>query len=77
MKKILLSVFVFIIVGCASNGDKQTAKGDGYRCDKYVPTGSAIPKRICTTKAQRKIMEENAKDVLKKARDNTVTDVTY
>lgn len=71
MKKILLSVFIIAVAGCANKDASQTAKNDGYQCEKITHAGTAIPKKICTTSKQRKDMEEDAKKIVLKARDSS------
>lgn len=71
MKKILLSVFIIAIAGCANKNANETAKNDGYRCEKITHAGTAIPKKICTSSKQREDMEEDAKKVVLKARDSS------
>jgi len=79
MKKLLLMMFAFVLVGCASNGNDETqlAKKDiGYECEKVRVTGKLVPKTICTNTAQRKKMEEEGKEGLK-SRRVAVSDVIH
>jgi hypothetical protein len=70
MKKIILILVGFSLIGCVSNNDatKLTKKNRGYECEKVRVTGKLIPKTICTTIAQRNEMEEKGKEGLKNRR---------
>ncbi len=79
MDKLLLALLCFTLIGCANTGDadstQTTAKNDiGYECENIRVTGNLIPKKVCTTKIQRKKMEDNGKEGLKNRRI-AVTDV--
>ena len=81
MEKLIATLFCFTLIGCASTSDedstKNIAKNDiGYECEKIRITGKLIPKTICTTKTQRKKMEETGKEGLKNRRI-AVTDVIH
>jgi len=79
MKKLILMVFSFALVGCATNGNDETQlakKDSGYECEKVRVTGKLVPKKICTSTAQRKKMEEDGREGLK-ARRVAVSDVIH
>ncbi|NQZ81138.1 MAG: hypothetical protein HRT52_09005 [Colwellia sp.] len=72
MKALLVSILVIVAAGCSSNQTPdQIAKAEtgknakesvGYQCEKVYPMGSSIPKKLCTTRAQRKTIEKQSKD---------------
>ena len=68
---------MFVITGCASTNDKTdiAKEGDGYRCEKVYVTGSSVPKKRCTTRAQRKEFERRAKELLREHRANTIPNI--
>jgi len=79
MKSLIATLICFTLIGCANTSDenntKNTAKNDiGYECQKIKITGKLVPKEVCTTKIQRKKMEDEGKEGLKNRRV-AVTDV--
>ena len=79
MKALIAGLICFTLIGCANtsekNNTKNIAKNDiGYECQKIKVTGKLVPQEVCTTKIQRKKMEDEGKEGLKNRRV-AVTDV--
>jgi len=60
---ILLSCIGF--AGCSATSDDRVAKNDGYKCEQVKTLGSSIPRKICSTKAQRDEHRELSKEALR------------
>jgi len=63
------------ITGCASTDDQIAKSGNGYRCEKVKVTGSNIPKKICTTQAQRDEIERRSKEMLENRASRTAPNI--
>ena len=47
---------------------KAAANSLGYRCSLYKVTGSRIKKKLCSTRKQREVREEAAREILRNNR---------
>ncbi|MCH1931198.1 hypothetical protein L9G16_13505 [Shewanella sp. A25] len=62
---VALALVVFL-AACSNSPDKngniteQTARTDGYRCEKVVETGTRLSSRRCTTSQQREDEQRSA-----------------
>ena len=62
MNKLIIVMMALLTAACANNSnEKLSASNIGYECEKYYPIGSSIPKKLCTTKAQRDELEKESK----------------
>lgn len=52
---------------------REAAKDLGYRCDMVAKTGSHMKKKLCSTKQQRDVMEEAARQRIKDMEKTGVT----
>lgn len=78
MKKFIISTIITLaIAGCASSSSKDQVAGVepenkkssiGYECEKIYPLGSSIPKKICSTAAQRKEIDKATKEAVRTVR---------
>ncbi|WP_076413379.1 hypothetical protein [Shewanella sp. UCD-KL12] len=71
---VLLTTGLVLLVGCSSgvtNSEEEVtsaktgSQNDGYRCDKVRVTGSRLPSKRCTTRAQREAEEQLAEAFMK------------
>jgi bacterioferritin-associated ferredoxin len=49
----------------------KAVKGLGYRCSMVARTGTRVKKKVCTTKQQREVLAEAAKQYLRDVRRHT------
>ncbi len=80
MKKILSVAALVILSACSSTEeianndvDDNSAKGEGYRCEKMSVLGTSIPRKICTTAAQRAVIAANAEETSDQIRRSTIS----
>ncbi|MBE0367914.1 hypothetical protein PAUR_a1387 [Pseudoalteromonas aurantia 208] len=70
--KNILSVVVSCVVlaGCNATddeADKQARNTNGYKCEQIRVLGSSIPKKVCSTREQRKEAEIRSKEATRNA----------
>lgn len=53
---------------------RSAANSLGYKCTLYKVTGSRIKKKLCTTKQQREVREEAARELLRRNRQPHISD---
>jgi len=68
MKISFIAILLLVISGCANTGTSEqlakndtTASDEGYKCEKVHVLGSTIPKRLCSSSAERKALERKSK----------------
>lgn len=64
MKLFLIPMIVLGVAGCSAV-DKSEQADSGYRCVNVKVTGSNLPRRECTTRAQREEREKQSQDWMK------------
>ncbi|TMP59706.1 hypothetical protein CWB96_08950 [Pseudoalteromonas citrea] len=76
MKKTLsMLVACVVLAGCNATdneADKQARNTIGFKCDQIRVLGSSIPKKVCSTREQRKHAEVISKEATKDAQ-RTIT----
>ena len=72
MKKLFfVAAASVILTGCNMSDDeagKVAKETNGYKCDQQRVLGSMIPKKVCSTAAQRKEAEQRSKEAARDAR---------
>ena len=78
MKKLIICVMTVVALSaCANTKEKKSAltaeqkqqilKKIGYKCEKVAITGSQMPRKRCTTEAQRAEIAKRDQDMLRRA----------
>ena len=79
MKYVIIAAMSLTLAACGSTDSNQLADGEsnkddiGYQCEKVYKTGSTIPTKMCTTKAQRKKQEEDLKEFKNNTKKPVIT----
>lgn len=76
LKRTLFIASAVLVLGACSGHSgmqsKQAANsnnhGAGYRCQVITVTGSHLPKKVCTTAAQRKAREQASQEMVNRQR---------
>lgn len=71
MKKLFfIAVASIVLTGCNMSDDdtsKLAKESNGYKCEQVRVLGSMIPKKVCSTAAQRKEAELRSKEATRDA----------
>jgi len=68
--KSLVFAVALAVTGCASTSvETAQVEGNGYKCERVIAAGSYIPRKLCSTAAQRKEKERLAKEFVELNRD--------
>lgn len=63
MKYLMIITASLALAACSSTEENNLAADEvGYECEKVYATGSAIPKKMCTTRAQREKRKQDLED---------------
>lgn len=81
MKSVFIGLFILTVTGCSTTDSQQLAKNDGkqtarekigYECETMPVLGTSIPKKVCTTRIERKTIEKNAKENVRKLKGKPI-----